>query len=547
MVYILCNDTFVFCTSTTKGATGKPSAASQRPISRNEINGIGRRGHKMKANLALPFLFLGLTGHISVAMAQSTGTFSTTGNMTTARTGHTATLLLDGRVLIAGGGSATVELYDPSAGTFTAIGSMTASEGVGSATLLPDGRVLLIETPGAELYDPSTGTFSATGNMIEVQNGHTATLLPNGRVLVTGGTNGQSDCCANVANPELYDPSSRMFSLAGPYADTGAPTLGATYGAGTSGLVSVPATLLPGGKVLISSESAAELYDPVSNAFSLTGSMTAPYLFLGPTKPTSIYGRAATLLPNGKVLVTGGAPALFDTGDLQNLNKAELYDSSTGMFTPTGDMALPRFLHASTLLPDETVLITGGRVDNFFGTTPVAELYNPAMGAFFTPGNMKSGRWNHQATLLNDGRVLITGGSFSNAYPKEQLLSSAEIYTPAVLIPGPVLLSLSGDGQGQGAIQHAGTYRISSADDPAVAGEYLSVYLTGLMNGSVIPPQVTIGNRLAEVAYFGEVPGYPGLDVVNIRMPSGVAPGPAVAVRLTYLSRPSNAVTIGVL
>jgi large repetitive protein len=491
-------------------------------------------------------LLLGLSLYASTAVGQTAGTFAATGSMTTARIGHTATLLVDGRVLIAGGGSAMVELYDPSTGSFTAIGSMTASEGVGSATLLPDGRVLLIETKGAELYDPSTGTFSATGNMIEVQNGYTATLLTNGKVLVTGGTNGQSDCCANVANPELYDPLTQMFSLAGPYADTGAPTVGATYGAGTSGLVSVPASLLPGGKVLISSESAAELYDPLRNAFGLTGSMTAPYLFLGPTKPTSIYGRAATLLPNGKVLVTGGAPAFFDTGDLQNLNRAELYDPSRGTFTATGNMALIRYSHASTLLPDGTVLITGGIVDNFLGTNPMAELYNPVTGAFLVAGNMKSGRSNHQATLLNDGRVLITGGSFSNAYQNEQLHASAELYTPSVLVPAPALLSLSGDGKGQGAIQHAGTYRIASATDPAVAGEYLSIYLTGLEDGSVIPPQVGVGGRLAEITFFGNVPGYPGLNVINVRMPSGVAPGSAVPVRLTYLGRPSNEVTIGV-
>jgi uncharacterized protein (TIGR03437 family) len=177
-------------------------------------------------------------------------------------------------------------------------------------------------------------------------------------------------------------------------------------------------------------------------------------------------------------------------------------------------------------------------------------LYDSSTGTFTATGNMTARRAYHTATVLNDGRVLITGGVspvgpgvFDVAYGS---LSSAEIYTPPLLTPAPALFSISDDGRGQGAIWHAQTGQIASADNPAVAGEALSMYATSLADGSVIPPQVAIGGRVAQVLYFGAAPGYPGYSQVNFRVPSGIAHGPAVPVRLLYLGRASNVVTIGV-
>ena len=135
----------------------------------------------------------------------------------------------------------------------------------------------------------------------------------------------------------------------------------------------------------------------------------------------------------------------------------------------------------------------------------MTDLYDPISGIFSAGPEMVGSRSAHMATLLNDGRVLVAGGWAALSVPAGAT-PLAGLHTPDVLTPAPVLLSVAGDRQGQGAILHAGTARLVTASDPAVAGEALEVYGTGLIDGGAIPPRVSIGGRLAEVLFYGKAP-----------------------------------------
>ena len=209
--------------------------------------------------------------------------------------------------------------------------------------------------------------FKATGSMYGARYGHTATLLNNGEVLVTGGSAG---------GPPRGGPP-------------GPPTLLAT----------------------------AELFDPTSGTFTGTGSMSIVRI-----------GHTATLLKNGKVLVTGGGPFPVQNGiPPYALASAELFDPTSGTFTPTkGKMSVARYGHTATLLNNGTVLVTGG--DNGLGALPTADLFDPTSETFTpTTGNMSVARVGHTATLLSDGRVLITGGGGNTA---ELFDPASETFTP---------------------------------------------------------------------------------------------------------------------
>jgi hypothetical protein len=360
--------------------------------------------------VGFPLFLLGAWLVLVQPSAGQSGTWSETGDLTTARWDHTGTLLPDGMVLVAGGKNvlplASAELYDPASGTWTATGSLVAdARQTHTATLLPNGKLLVAGgqdssfngLASAELYNPESGTWTQTGDLADPRFSHTATLLQNGQVLVAGGA---VNSFTTLASAELYDPAGGTWTATGSLAHARRTHT---------------ATLLPNGKVLVAGGiisddilASAELYDPASGTWTETGSLA--------------HARqrcTATLLPNGKVLVAGGQDSSFN-----GLASAELYDPASGTWTETGRLAHARFDHTATLLSDGTVLVAGGGV---FEGSASAELYDPASGTWTETGDLLNVRFVHTATLLPNGKVLVAGGLDEHFPPIAT--ASAELYT----------------------------------------------------------------------------------------------------------------------
>lgn len=346
------------------------------------------------------------------------GSWTATERMVGDRTYHTATLLLDGTVLVTGGvltgngdmaePSATAELYDPDTGAWTSTGSMTEIRYSHTATLLADGRVLvvggasgLIDPPpsrSAELYDPATRTWTATGSMKTARLSHTATRLPDGRVLILGGW----DFGAARGPGELYQPTD------GTWTAIRGDEVTRVYNTVTlllDGTILVVGGVVPGADGLNETSASAAVYDAAGGTWTATGAMA---------EARDLH--TATLLGDGGVLIVGGESGPEPDG----IASAELYDPDRRTWRATGAMAEGRSYHTATLLDDGTAVVTG---NSYREPSATVESYDHRSGTWTSLPNMIVARSAHTATLLLDGRLLVVGGN--GARP-----TSAEIYGP---------------------------------------------------------------------------------------------------------------------
>lgn len=363
----------------------------------------------------------------ALALAASTlsfaasGAWAPTGAMRSARDGHTATILANGKILVAGGTNngvalTSAELYNPMAGTWASTGSMHVARTLARAVLLSNGSVLVVggcvndclsaTIKSAELYNPIAGTFTATGSMVQARAEFGVTLLANGQVLVAGGCTAYdaNGCLAVTTKAEIYNPAT------GTWKATGA-LRGARH--------AMTATRLASGKVLVAGGATAsmdainssEIYDPAARTWTLGLKMV-----------TARSDYASIMLGTGKVLFTGG-----ENINGVSINKAELYNPSSGTFTVTGNMTATREEHTAVLLANGKVLVSGGNKKTLTTQTPLAsaELYNPATGTWTATGSMSNARSGHTSTVLHNGNVVNAGGS--DAFNE---LNSAELYTP---------------------------------------------------------------------------------------------------------------------
>jgi len=370
--------------------------------------------------LTVGFALAAAAFHFST-VNRSVGSIQSISQMIEPRSGHTATLLPNGKVLIAGGMRRnqdfykSAELYDPATSKFLPAGDMNERRVSPIAVLLGSGKVLIAGgwvghgcTDSAELYDPATGRFTMLPSRMTARRGHArATLLENGDVLITGGAD--HDSPGGVASAEVFHPATATFQAVG--------TMHFARVAHT-------ATLLRDGRVLIvggrgdNVNATAEIYDPKTSRFTETGSLL-----------TARYKHTAGVLPDGRVLIAGGSDERDWTG---NLNSAEVYDPRTGRFAPASPLNDSRFK-----LPEEAVLLESGNLLVAGGSKSI-EIFDQSAGKFQLAGGQISDAWHFMTeTKLKDGSVLLAGGYAND----DRATAQAWIYRPEAFVRGALAVA----------------------------------------------------------------------------------------------------------
>ena len=343
-------------------------------------------------------LHVSASGSVTVSLVPAPGLFSPSQDSLQApRTGHTQTLLADGRILVAGGLGAdnlplaSAEIHDPSGQAAPVSITLTAARAGHTATLLADGTVLLAggDLAGtSEFIDPAHGTATAGPGLQQARSGHTATLLRDGTILLAGGLGGTPS--AAMASMELLNPFAAV---------PGASSL--TMAVARSGHT---ATLLPDGTVLLAGgvdpssglklQGLAEIYVPGDGTLRKVAMSSARS------------GAAAVLLDASRVLFLGGSDG---TGPLDTVDR---FDVASSSFAPLGaTLATPRNRPTATLLPDGRILVAGG-VDGTGAAIASGECLDPAGASTLLGSGMGAGGGSgHTASLLRDGQVFCAGGS----------------------------------------------------------------------------------------------------------------------------------------
>ena len=382
-------------------------AISQMDTARDAI----RHGRMFGLKAALVVIVA--SSSATAQLLETPGSWTRTGSLITARLGHTATLLADGRVLVAGGSNESgvlnaAEIYEPSTGVWRATASLNLARHHFTATLLANGKVLVVGgytspnppsfgiTGTAELYDPVSETWSFTSPLSAPRAWHAAERLRVDQVAVIGGASP-----VVTSSVEAYDTATEAWTTLSPLST---PRYEAS------------ATILYDGRMLViagtndgdlaSTLGSVELYDPVLNTWRDVGSLA-----------TSRALHSTTRLFNGSVLIAGGytwPPTTFAT--------AERYDPTAETWRTAGRLHAARNSHAAVLLPDGKVLATGGFDWSRRVALQSTELYDPTSDAWSLAEPMWAARRTHTATLLLSGKVLVAGGFGSQA------LNNAELY-----------------------------------------------------------------------------------------------------------------------